>query len=133
MGLLHDDPATAICGRIRLAGSSGCDRRWFLIMYKFIALYQKPDDLPAFFEHYDKVHAPLARKVPGIRKLVVNRITGNAFGGDPPYVLIAEMHFDSKEDFDAAMRSDENRAAGKDAMQFAKGLITGLIAESEGD
>ena len=42
-------------------------------------------------------------------------------------------HFDSKEDFDAAMRSDENRAAGKDAMQFAKGLITGLIAESEGD
>ena len=38
-----------------------------------------------------------------------------------------------KEDFDAAMRSDENRAAGKDAMQFAKGLITGLIAESEGD
>jgi len=102
-------------------------------MYKFIALYQKPEDLPAFFEHYENVHAPLARKVPGIKKLVVNRITANAFGGDPPYVLIAEMHFDSKEDFDAAMRSDENRAAGKDAMQFAKGLITGLIAESEGD
>jgi uncharacterized protein (TIGR02118 family) len=133
VGLLHDDPAIAVCRRIRIAGSPGRDWRWFLIMYKFIALYQKPEDLPAFFEHYEKVHAPLARKVPGIRKLVVNRITANAFGGDLPYVLIAEMHFDSKEDFDAAMRSDENRAAGKDAMQFAKGLITGLIAESEGD
>ena len=102
-------------------------------MYKFFALYKKPEDVPAFLEHYDNVHAPLARKVPGLKKLVVNRITGNAFGGDAPYFLIAEMQFESREDFDAAMSSDENRATGKDAMQFAKGLITALIAESEGD
>ena len=102
-------------------------------MYKFFALYEKPEDVPAFLEHYENVHAPLARKVPGLKKLVVNRITGNAFGGDAPYFLIAEMQFETRQDFDVAMNSDENRAAGKDAMQFAKGLITALIAESEGD
>ncbi len=102
-------------------------------MYKFFALYKKPEDVPAFLEHYENVHAPLARKIPGLKKLVVNRITGNAFGGDAPYFLIAEMQFETREDFATAMRSDENRATGKDAMQFAKGLITALIAESEGD
>ena len=101
--------------------------------YKFFALYKKPDDVPTFLEHYENVHAPLAKKVPGLQKLVVNRITANAFGGDAPYFLIAEMHFATKEDFDTAMQSDENRATGKDAMQFAKGLITGLIAESDDD
>jgi len=69
-------------------------------MYKFFALYKKPEDVPAFLD---------------------------------PYFLIAEMQFETKEDFDTAMSSDENRATGKDAMQFAKGLITALIAESEGD
>ena len=100
-------------------------------MYKFMALYKTPDDVPAFLDHYENVHAPLARKVPGLRKLVVNRITANAFGGEAPYFLIAEMHFATKEEFDAAMQSEENRAAGRDAMTFAKGLITGLIAESD--
>ena len=100
-------------------------------MHKFFALYKTPDDVPAFLEHYNNVHAPLARKIPGLKKLVVNRVTGNAFGGDPPYFLIAEMQFDSKEDFDAAMASPENKETGRDAMQFAKGLITALIAESD--
>ncbi len=99
-------------------------------MYKFLALYKKPDDVPAFMKHYEEVHAPLAKKIPGLQKLVVNRVTGNAFGGPPPFFLIAEMHFATKEDFDAAMRSEENKATGKDAMRFAGGLITGLIAES---
>ena len=100
-------------------------------MHKFIALYKTPDDIAAFLDHYDNVHAPLARKVPGLQKLVVNRITANAFGGELPFFLIAEMHFETKEDFDAAMKSEENKAAGRDAMTFAKGLITGLIAESD--
>jgi len=100
-------------------------------VYKFIALYETPDDIPAFLEHYQNVHAPLARKVPGLQKLVVNRIKANAFGGDPPYFLIAEMHFATKEAFDTAMASEENKAAGRDAMKFARGIVTGLIAESD--
>lgn len=99
-------------------------------MVKLIAMYERPEDEAAFFEHYDNVHAPLARKVPGLEKLVVNRVYADAFGREPRYVLIAEMHFPDRETFDAAMKSPENRALGADLMGFAKGIVTVLFADS---
>lgn len=99
-------------------------------MVKLIAMYERPEDEAAFFEHYDTVHAPLARKVPGLEKLVVNRVYADAFGREPRYVLIAEMHFPNRETFDAAMKSPENRALGADLMGFAKGIVTVLFADS---
>jgi uncharacterized protein (TIGR02118 family) len=42
--------------------------------------------------------------------------------------LIAELHFADEAAFDAAMASPENRAAGKDVMNFAKGLVTMVVA-----
>ncbi len=99
-------------------------------MVKLIAMYERPADEAAFFEHYDTVHAPLARRVPGVQKLVVNKVTADAFGGEPRYVLIAEMHFANRATFDAAMKSPENRALGADLMSFAKGIVTVLFADS---
>ena len=52
-------------------------------MVKLIALYERPEDEAAFFEHYEKVHTPLAKKVPGLQKLVVNRVYADAFGREP--------------------------------------------------
>lgn len=95
---------------------------------KLIALYKRPEDENAFLDHYENVHAPLARKVPGLEKLVVNRVTGSPMG-EAEYFLIAELHFPDRATFDAAMASEENRAAGKDLMSFAKGLVTILFAE----
>ncbi|MCH4150545.1 MAG: EthD family reductase [Sphingobium sp.] len=95
---------------------------------KLIALYKRPEDEKAFLDHYENVHAPLARKVPGLEKLVVNRVTGSPMG-EAEYFLIAEMHFPDRATFDAAMASEENRAAGKDLMSFAKGMVTILFAE----
>lgn len=98
-------------------------------MHKLIALYKKPDDVDAFMTHYENVHIPLVRKIPGLQKAVVNRITGAPVGGEPEFFLIAEMQFPDKSVFDAAMASPENRAAGKDLAGFAKGLVTVLVAE----
>jgi len=95
---------------------------------KLIALYKRPEDEKAFLDHYENVHAPLARKVPGLEKLVVNRVTGSP-RVEAEYFLIAEMHFPDRATFDAAMASEENRAAGKDLMSFAKGMVTILFAE----
>lgn len=95
---------------------------------KLIALYKRPEDENAFLDHYENVHAPLARKVPGLEKLVVNRVTGSPMG-EAEYFLIAELHFPDRATFDAAMASEENRAAGKDLMSFAKGMVTILFAE----
>ena len=102
-------------------------------MVKLLAMYEKPEHEAAFFEHYENVHAPLAQKVPGLQKLVMNRVYADAFGREPRYVLIAEMHFPDRATFDAAMKSPENRALGQDLMSFAKGIVTVLFADaSEG-
>ncbi|MFA5595386.1 MAG: EthD family reductase [Trueperaceae bacterium] len=100
-------------------------------MVKLIAMYEKPENEAAFFEHYENVHAPLAQKVPGLQKLVMNRVYADAFGREPRYVLIAEMHFPDRTTFDAAMKSPENRALGQDLMSFAKGIVTVLFADAE--
>ena len=100
-------------------------------MVKLIAMYEKPENEAAFFEHYETVHAPLAQKVPGLQKLVMNRVYADAFGREPRYVLIAEMHFPDRATFDAAMKSPEHRALGQDLMSFAKGIVTVLFADAE--
>lgn len=97
---------------------------------KLLALYKKPEDEAAFLAHYDNVHTALARTVPGLEKLVVNRVTGSPMG-ETDLFLIAEMHFPDRKTFNAAMASAENKAAGKDLMNFAKGRVTILFVEEQ--
>jgi uncharacterized protein (TIGR02118 family) len=108
--------------------SSGGDPRPSTV--KLIALYDHPDDPEAFFKHYETVHAPLVKKTPGLQSFVLNRVTEDAFGGEPRYVLIAEMTYPNRAAFDAAMKSPENQAAGQDLMTFAKGKVTVVVADS---
>ena len=89
-------------------------------MQKVLVTYTRPDDVEAFDKYFREVHAPMVRKIPGLKKLVVNRITGNAFGGEPSLYLLVGLQFGPKEDFDAAMGSEENAAAGKDAVEFCR-------------
>ncbi|MBX6341365.1 MAG: EthD family reductase, partial [Thermomicrobiaceae bacterium] len=89
-------------------------------MIKLVALYRKPADPEGFMRHYREVHTPLVEKTPGLERIEVSRVTGDAFGGEPPYFLIAEMYYPDRDTFNAAMRSEENRAAAKDLMGFAK-------------
>ena len=89
-------------------------------MHKLLVTYTRPRDVDAFEMHFGEVHAPMVRRIPGLKKLVINRITGNAFGGEPSLYLIVGLQFGSREDFDAAMASEENAAAGKDAVEFCR-------------
>ncbi|MEP7218298.1 MAG: EthD family reductase [Bacteroidota bacterium] len=103
-------------------------------MYKLTALFKHPSNVEEFDTHYNEVHAPLMRKVPGLQKLLVSRNL-RSFGAESPYYLIAEMHFPDRETFKTAMASDENKAAGKDVMGFAGDLVTmvhGEFQEVEG-
>lgn len=92
-------------------------------MHKLIAIYQRPDDVDAFMDHYLTVHMPLVMKLPGLLKAEADRVQAALFGNGGDTFLIAEMTFSDKESFDAAMASPENRAAGKDLMTFAKGKV----------
>lgn len=93
---------------------------------KLIALYRKPENQEAFLDHYNNVHLPLVALTPHLTRTVINRVTGSPMG-EPAYFLIAEMHFPDQVRFDEAMKSPENRAAGKDLMSFARELVTLLV------
>ncbi len=96
-------------------------------MVKLVALYKKPADVDAFEKHYREIHAPLAQKMPGLKKLEVSRMFGSP-GGEPKYYMMAEMCFENKEAMFAALGSDEGKAAAKDVMGFAGDLIHMMFA-----
>lgn len=97
-------------------------------MHKLVALYRKPQDPQAFDRAYFDTHIPLLKLVPGLQRVELSRVTG-ALGGETDLYLIAEMYFPDQETMDRALASPENRAAGKNLMSFAKGLVTFLVAQ----
>lgn len=97
-------------------------------MVKLIALYKHPDDEAAFDKHYEDVHTPLAKKMPGLKKLEVTKMYGSPVG-DSPYYLLAELYFADREALNAAMASEEGKAAAKDLMGFAGKLVTMMFGE----
>jgi len=99
-------------------------------MIKLVALFKRPQDVESFDAHYADVHAPLMRKVPGLERMEVTRNL-KAFRGEPDYYLVAEMYFRHQAAFDTAMASEENRAAGKDLMGFAREYVTMFYGEVE--
>ncbi len=99
-------------------------------MAKVLVMYNQPADPAAFDKYYFETHVPIADKIPGLRSGTVNQgpVVG-VTGGSAPY-LIAELHFDSMEDLQAAMASPEGRAAAADLANFATGGATILAFET---
>lgn len=97
-------------------------------MVKLIVLYRKPADVAAFEQHYREVHTPLARKMPGLRKLEVARCFGSP-GGEPKFYMVSELYFDNKEALMAGLSSPEGKAAGKDVMSFAADIVHMMFSE----
>ncbi len=100
-------------------------------MVKLVALFKHPEDAEAFDQHYHEVHAPLMRAVPGLRKMEVTRFTSGVRGEKPEYYMMAEMFWDDKDAMMQAMATQENRAAGKDLMSFARDYVTMMFADIE--
>jgi len=99
-------------------------------LVKLIALYKKPEDVDAFEKHYREVHAPLAKKMPGMKRFELTRTFG-APAGDPKFHLMAEMYFEDKAAMFAALSSDEGKAAAKDVMSFAGDIVHMMFANVE--
>jgi uncharacterized protein (TIGR02118 family) len=101
-------------------------------MVKMVALYKKPADVDAFEEHYANVHRPLMEQVPGIVKMRVTRFFAGPFG-EPDYYLMFEAFFADRDALNAALKSPENRAAGKDLMTFARDIVTVIFGDVFGE
>ena len=99
-------------------------------MVKLVALYKKPVDVDAFEKHYKEIHAPLARKMPGLKRLEVSHMTGSP-AGEPKFHMMAELYFDDKNAMMAALGSEEGKAAAKDVMGFAGDVIHMMFATED--
>jgi uncharacterized protein (TIGR02118 family) len=98
-------------------------------MVKLVVAYGAPEDPAAFDRHYADTHAPLAQKIPNLRRFEAGKVLGTPDGSAAPYYLIAELLFDSPEDLQAGMGSPEGEAAAADVATFATGGATLMIAE----
>ena len=99
-------------------------------MKKLLALYKAPADPEAFMRYYEDVHVGLVDKIPGLLKLEITRISRTLIG-EPGNFLLAEMSFADPASFKAAMGSPENAAVGADLANFAEGLVTVMIGETD--
>ncbi|MDN5750519.1 MAG: EthD family reductase, partial [Pseudonocardia sp.] len=88
-------------------------------MYQLTALYNHPEDAAAFDKHYDEVHAPLAKKIPGLDHFSVSRPVAGPDGATPPYHLVAVLQFADEAAFGAGMGGAEGQAAVDDLPNFA--------------
>lgn len=101
-------------------------------MIKLIALVKKKSSMTMdeFRAYWVDVHAPLARKIPGMRGYRIN-IADDAGGMAPaPYDGSAEIWFDDRAAMTAGLSSPENDIAGGDVVNFTDDLVF-MVCEDE--
>ena len=99
-------------------------------MAKLLVMYGHPTDPAAFEAYYDSKHTPLARKVPGLRRLETSRGGINTPRGPSSYHRIAILHFDSLAALQAGIASPEGQATAADLKNFATGTVDMLIFDN---
>lgn len=93
-------------------------------MLKLTVLYGSPTDPVAFEHYYANTHLALAAKIPNTRRIEASKVVD----AEAPYHRIAELWFDSADQMDAALSSEEGRAAVDDIGVFATGGATVVVS-----
>ena len=98
-------------------------------MFKMIILLAKKPTMndEEFVKYWLETHAPLARKMPGLRKYVVTAVQRPP-NKEPDYHGIVELWFDDKESMRRAFASPEGQATEQDSEKFTR-LMTTLFVE----
>jgi uncharacterized protein (TIGR02118 family) len=98
-------------------------------MYKLVILFLPPFAWATFEKGWQKFLG-LAEQMPGLRKEAVGDIDELVFG--PPnmnYKKVQELYFDSREDLEAALKSEEGQKAGQWLHSFTQGRFLLMIAK----
>jgi uncharacterized protein (TIGR02118 family) len=100
-------------------------------MIRLLVLYGHPQDPAAFDRYYRDVHIPIAKRMKGLKKWTVGKVSGTP-GGDPPaYYYVADLYMESREDFEQLLGSPEGQDAVADVPNYATGGVTFLYTEVE--
>jgi len=92
-------------------------------VHQVYVCYGHPTDPAGFDEYYERTHADLAKKVPGLVRFTIGKVEAMG-GGEPPYYVVATLGFESAESMAAGLASPEMAAAGADVANFATGGAT---------
>jgi uncharacterized protein (TIGR02118 family) len=98
---------------------------------QLLALYKKPADAAAFDRYYSSTHAPLAKKIPGLRRYQVSTGAVMTPQGESGYHLVAILDFDSADAIGSALSTPEGAAAAGDLANFAQAGVDLLIIDSK--
>lgn len=101
-------------------------------MFKLIILLTKKPTMTDddFAEYMQNTHAPIAKKMPGLRKYVVN-IVQKPPTKEPEYHGVAELWFDDRNSMKSAFSSPQGRMTQKDTRNFAGKTVTLFTDEHE--
>jgi uncharacterized protein (TIGR02118 family) len=97
-------------------------------MIKLTVLYGPPVDPAAFEDYYTNTHLALAARIPNARRIEVSKVVATPADGEAPYHRIAELWFDSADQLQAALGSEEGRAVVEDLGAFATGGATVVVS-----
>ena len=90
-------------------------------MLKFmVVVYRRPDLTPEQFRrHFEQIHGPLARNLPGLKKYVQNYVGADSSRESPGWDAIVELYFDNRGAMEAAWASPQGAASDADLPLFA--------------
>ena len=90
-------------------------------MLKFmVVVYRRPDmTVDDFRRHFEQVHGPLAKNLPGLKKYVQNYASADPERESPGWDAIVELYFNDRAAMEAAWASPEGAASDADLPLFA--------------
>jgi uncharacterized protein (TIGR02118 family) len=95
-------------------------------MLKFMVVVHRRRSLSQqqFRRHLKRVHGPLVRKLPGLRKYVQNYAPRDPKRQHPGWDAIVELYFDDRKAMERAWVSPEGAASDADLALFADLKLT---------
>jgi len=99
-------------------------------VFKMMILLKKKPGLSdeGFARYWLETHASLAKKMPGLRRYIVN-VVRRPPGREPEYHGVVELWFDDQAGMKKAFSSPEGAATQRDTEAFTSGLTTMYIDE----
>jgi uncharacterized protein (TIGR02118 family) len=96
-------------------------------MFKAIILLTRAEGTSReeFRAWWSERHAPLARQLPGLRRLVFNVVESDG----APYDGVSELWFDTHEDFDAAYASGIGAQVAADSLANVRARVRLFVDE----
>lgn len=100
-------------------------------MFKAIIVLSRRADMTheEFVDWWLGEHAPLAARLPGLRRLVFNVV--DASTGEAATDGISELWFESQADFDAAYATEIGRATAADSLAHVSGRVRLFVTEHD--